>query len=103
MAKLTALLLSLFITPGCMVVPQVDTTKVSRCEISSDRKTLRIYDGHKDAGTYYSISGLVLVPITGVISGTYVAINNIYNFGEERIVSGPASDTKSDLYTSNRK
>ena len=56
---------------------------------SSDRKTLRIYNAHDDAGLYFSVSGLILVPLTGVVSGTYVAINNIYNLGEERIVCGP--------------
>lgn len=78
-----------FSIAGCIVMPAVDTTNVNRCEISSDRKTLRIYNAHDDAGLYFSVSGLILVPLTGVVSGTYVAINNIYNLGEERIVCGP--------------
>jgi hypothetical protein len=28
------------------------------------------------------------VPITGVVSGVYVAINNIYHMGEEAIICG---------------
>ena len=90
MVKIITMLLVLLLTTGCMVVPEIDGTKVNRCEISSDKKTLRIYDAHEDAGLYYSISGLILVPLTGVVSGTYVAINNIYHLGEERIVCGPA-------------
>tara|TARA_R110000751_G_scaffold15290_7_gene49677 strand:- start:76060 stop:76302 length:243 start_codon:yes stop_codon:yes gene_type:complete len=73
---------------GCVVVPIVDFSSVNKCEISSDRKTLRIINGFKATNTYYSISGLLLLPITGVVSGAYVAINNIYHIGEETIVCG---------------
>nr|WP_136252544.1 hypothetical protein [Ningiella ruwaisensis] len=78
----------LFLLSACVVVPEKDTVKVNRCEISSDRKTLKIINGFEDTNTFYSISGLVLIPISGVVSGTYVAINNIYHLGEERIVCG---------------
>lgn len=79
-----ALLLS-----GCMVVPETDTAKVNRCEISSDRKTLKVINGFEDTNTFYSISGLILLPVSGVVSGTYVAINNVYHLGEETLVCGP--------------
>jgi len=69
-----------------VVVPVNDVSSVNKCEISIDRKTLKIINGFEETNTYYSISGLVLVPITGVVSGTYVAINNIYRIGEEAIV-----------------
>lgn len=71
---------------GCIVVPQTDTAKVNRCEISSDRKTLKVINGFEDTNTFYSISGLMLLPITGIVSGTYVAINNVYHLGEETLV-----------------
>ena len=71
---------------ACIVVPQTDTAKVNRCEISSDRKTLKVINGFEDTNTFYSISGLMLLPITGVVSGTYVAINNVYHLGEEMLV-----------------
>jgi hypothetical protein len=76
------------ILSGCMVVPQNDVAKVNRCEISSDRKTLKVINGFEDTNTFYSISGLVLLPVTGIVSGTYVAVNNIYHLGEERLVCG---------------
>ena len=78
---------------GCVIVPQTDLGKVNRCEISSDRKTLKVINGFKDTNTFYSVSGLVLLPLSGVVSGTYVAVNNIYNLGEERIVCGPEQTT----------
>ncbi|MCU7553773.1 hypothetical protein OCL06_04065 [Alteromonas sp. ASW11-19] len=77
---------------GCVVVPQNDLTKVNRCGISSDRKTLKVVNGFKETNTFYSISGLVLLPVTGVVSGTYVAVNNIFHVGEERVVCGPAPE-----------
>jgi len=85
--KLCALL-SLILVSGCVVLPTNDLSSVNKCEISTDRKTLKIVNGFEETNTYYSISGLLLIPITGVVSGTYVAINNIYHIGEEAIVCG---------------
>jgi len=73
---------------GCMVLPENDPTYANKCEISSDRKTLKVIDASKDTNSYYSISGLILLPVSGVVSGTYVAINNVYHLGEEKIVCG---------------
>ena len=90
MKLITITYLTLAILSGCVVVPTKDLSVVNKCEISSDRKTLKIINGFKDTNTYYSISGLLLVPISGAVSGAYVAINNIYNLGEEKIVCGSA-------------
>lgn len=84
-AKLILVLLSLSST-SCIVAPQNVPKKTLHCEISSDQKTLRIIDLTKETHFYYSISGAILLPITGIVSGTYVAINNIYHLGEETIV-----------------
>lgn len=91
-------LLSLLLS-GCVVVPQTDHAKINRCEISSDRKTLKIINAFEDSNTYYSISGMLLLPITGAISGSFVAINNVYHLGEERIVCGPAPSDKTEPNT----
>lgn len=80
-----AMLLSLLLLSGCVVMPTDDNLHTSRCEISSDRKTLKVIDLAKQTNSYYSISGLVLYPITGVVSGVYVAVNNVYHYGEEKI------------------
>jgi hypothetical protein len=81
-------ILALTLMSGCVVVPAKDLLAENKCEISSDRKTLKMINGFEDTSTYYSISGLILVPITGVVSGVYVAINNIYHMGEEAIICG---------------
>lgn len=88
MKLLALLILSMPLLSACVVVPETDTAKVNKCEISSDRKTLKVINGFKDTNTFYSISGLVLLPITGVVSGTYVAINNVYHLGEETFICG---------------
>ncbi|GLX77470.1 hypothetical protein tinsulaeT_08100 [Thalassotalea insulae] len=87
MKILSFMILCLFVT-GCVVVPTTDTAEVKHCEISSDKKTLKIVDIAKDTNSYYSISGIILFPITGVVSGAYVAVNNIYHYGENKIVCG---------------
>lgn len=82
------ILSALLLVTGCVVLPIKDNAHVNKCEISSDRKTLKIVNAFKETNSYYSISGLVLLPITGIVSGGYVAINNIYHLGEEQIVCG---------------
>ena len=79
-------LIVLSLLSGCIVVPDKVSSRENKCEISSDKKTLKIVDLAKGTNTYYSISGIVLLPISGVISGTYVAVNNVYHLGEEIIV-----------------
>ena len=86
MKLLVFLILSISLLSACIVVPETDTAKVNKCEISSDRKTLKVINGFEDTNTFYSISGLVLLPISGVVSGAYVAINNVYHLGEETLV-----------------
>jgi site-specific recombinase len=85
--KLKLILLSLpMLVSSCVVVPTVDHAYFNRCEISSDRKTLKVIDAAKGTNSYYSISGLILYPISGIVSGIYVAVNNVYHYGEEKIV-----------------
>ena len=87
---------------SCVVVPVTDHSYQARCEISSDRKVLKIVDGYKENNTYYSISGVILLPITGIASGVYVAVNNIYHLGEETIVCS-SKTAKSDSSKSAEK
>ena len=85
--KIILIVITLMLT-GCIVVPENDRYHVNRCEISSDHKILRVVDLAKETNSYYSIGGLILYPISGVVSGTYVAINNVYRLGEEKFVCG---------------
>lgn len=85
--KCTILIFILFFS-GCVVVPNDDTTYINKCEISSDRKTLKVVSATEGLNTFYSISDLLLLPVTGVITGIYVGVNNIYHLGEEKITCG---------------
>lgn len=83
------LYIALFVTlllSSCIVVPGKDKSHINKCEISSDKKTLKVIDIAKGTNSYYSVSGLFLFPLSAAVSGTYVAVNNVYHFGEETIV-----------------
>ena len=86
--KATFYLLIIVLMPflsGCVVMPIKDHGYVNQCEISTDRKYLKIVDMAKGTNSYYSISGVILLPISGIVSGAYVGVNNIYHLGEEAI------------------
>jgi hypothetical protein len=82
--KFTILIFILFIS-GCVVVPVDDNSYVNKCEISSDRKTLKVINAAEGSNSFYSITDVLLLPVTGVIAGIYVGVNNIYHLGEEKI------------------
>jgi len=77
---------------GCIVVPVETVRYEPTCELSSSKKTLRVVNVARETRTYYSIDGLVATPIlfpaTALLSGAYVAVNNVYNLGEEKLVCG---------------
>lgn len=85
--KFTLFAFTLFFN-GCVVLPVDDHSHINKCEISSDRKILKVVDVAKDINSFYSISGVILLPITGAISGIYVGVNNVYNLGEEKLTCG---------------
>ncbi|TRX57004.1 hypothetical protein [Thalassomonas sp. M1454] len=76
---------------GCVAVPTKDESHTHKCYLSSDKKTLKVVDlNGEGSGNYYSVSGVVLSPITmlvsGVVSGVYVVVHNTYHLGEETFV-----------------
>lgn len=70
---------------GCIVFPvkDLEATRIAnvRCELSSDKKVLKIVDVAKATNTFYSVSGVVLspilIPLSGLLSGSYTLVNNI--------------------------
>lgn len=87
------LLILLCLLSACVVFPVTDkeATRVAklRCELSSDKKTLKVVDVAKATNTFYSVSGFVLspiiIPVSGLLSGSYTLVNNIYFYGEQKI------------------
>lgn len=70
----------------CVVLPSDDNTYVNKCEISSDRKTLKVVSATEGLNTFYSISDLLLLPVTGVITGIYVGVNNITTLEKNKLL-----------------
>ncbi len=89
MLKNTLTLFLLLSLSACITVPVNDNSEQTTCLLSSDKKTLKIVDVAKETNSYYSVAGLVLspilVPTSAIISGSYVVVNNIYNFGEKKV------------------
>lgn len=92
MRYFSAFLLWVTFLAGCVTVPTPAKSQASRCEISSDRLTLKVIDIAKATNSYYSVEGYfispILVPTTAILSGAYVLVHNTYRLGEEKIVCG---------------
>lgn len=90
MLKISLTLSGVLLLVSCVVIPVPDNLHHNKCEISSNRKVLKVVDVAKETNSYYSIGGIILSPIliptSALLSGSYVAINNIYNLGEEKFV-----------------
>ena len=88
--KLALLVMTFLILNGCITVPVKSSEQNKVCELSSDKKTLKVIDVAKETNTFYNVSGIILspilVPTAAIISGTFVFINNIYHYGEGKIV-----------------
>jgi len=97
MIKILLALSSTLLLISCVVIPVLDNIHHNKCEISSNRKVLKVVDVAKETNSYYSIGGIILSPIliptSAILSGSYVAINNVYNLSEEKFVC------KSDIAT----
>ena len=80
---------SIAIVTGCVTVPETDRNYVGKCGVSNDHKVLRIANVAEETKSYYSIGGIlltpILIPVTALVSGTYVLINNAYYSAEEII------------------
>lgn len=88
-----ALIPFIVLLSACVVFPVTDkeATRIAnvRCELSSDKKILKVVDVAKETNSFYSVSGIVLspiiLPVSGLLSGSYALVNNIYFYGEQKI------------------
>ena len=91
-SRFTAVAFLLALNSGCVAVPYPAEGHSTRCEISTDRLTLKVIDLAKETDSYYTVEGYlvspILVPTTAIISGVYVLVHNTYHLGEEKIVCG---------------
>jgi len=90
MFKLSVTPLFIVLVSDCVVVPVTETRYVGRCGITHDKKTLKLIDVAKETHTYYDIGGLmltpILIPVSTVLSATYIATDEIYQYGKQVIV-----------------
>ncbi|TKB57600.1 hypothetical protein [Ferrimonas aestuarii] len=81
--------ISIALLSGCVAVPVEDYGYLDKCETFSKRKELAVVDVVKETNSYFSISSFLMSPITvsvtGILSGSYVVVNNTYHFGEELV------------------
>ena len=74
---------------ACVVLPVKDKEHVARCELSIDRKTLKVVNVAEETNSYYSIEGYmlspILIPTSFILSASYVLVNNIYHHGQQKI------------------
>jgi hypothetical protein len=82
----------IFVFSGCVVMPEIDDTQNYQCGLSTDKKTLKVVNLMDGDTSFYKwndeISSIITLPTSAVISGVYVAVNNIYHFGEKQIKCG---------------
>ena len=73
---------------GCVVLPE-DAAPTKECYLSSNKKYLKVVDLTEGDPSFYrwngKIVGVITMPTTAVLSASYVAINNVFHFGEELI------------------
>ncbi len=83
---------------GCAVVPYPDEFHVSDCPTRSRQQTLRLVnvltEAQSDGLSSYLLSPIV-VPVSAVVSGSYVLGNNLYNELEQAYKCGGESSTAS--------
>lgn len=74
---------------GCIVLPEIDDTQKYQCELSTDRKVLKLVNLTDGDTSFYrwndEMLAIITIPTSAIISATYVLVNNIYHIGEEII------------------
>ncbi|WP_371194439.1 hypothetical protein [Glaciecola sp. SC05] len=77
---------------ACVVVPQTDYSQKYKCELSSDKKVLKLVNLLENDTSFYAWTdetlALISVPTSAILSASYVLVNNVYHIGERTIKCG---------------
>lgn len=96
--RTSTILVILTLLSACIVLPVKDERYNARCELSSDKKTLKVFNVAEETNSYYSIEGYMLSPIllptTFILSAIYMVVNNVYHYQEKKIVCGDGKEQK---------
>lgn len=83
------ILLLTVVCVGCVVVPEKDYSQEYECGLSTEMKTLRLVNLTDGSTSFYEWNDEMLapltVPVSAVISASYVLVNNVYHLGEKQI------------------
>ena len=86
--KIIILIFTLSFT-ACVVVPEVDYSQKYQCALSTDKKTLKVVNLMKGDTSFYEWNdeflSIITMPTSAIVSSVYVAVNNVYHFGEKQI------------------
>ncbi|WP_286272713.1 hypothetical protein [Thalassotalea hakodatensis] len=79
-------------TSACVVVPEVADVPKYKCGLSTDQKTLKVVNLMEGDTSFYAWNdeffSIISMPTSAVVSGVYVAVNNVYHAGEKTIKCG---------------
>jgi len=83
------LVLIVALLPSCIVVPHIAERQEFQCALSTDKKTLKVINLTDGDATFYAwqdeMFSFITIPSSAIISGVYVAVNNVYHIGEKHI------------------
>tara|TARA_R110001583_G_scaffold30449_2_gene105224 strand:- start:1678 stop:1956 length:279 start_codon:yes stop_codon:yes gene_type:complete len=89
MYKLAFLFICVFYLSGCVVVPENSQVDKNSCSMSTNKKYLKVVNLNDNSSTFYEwqdeVFAIVTVPTSAIVSGIYVAINNVIYIGEKLI------------------
>ncbi|MFD2167536.1 hypothetical protein ACFSJY_14900 [Thalassotalea euphylliae] len=92
MHKFLMVLVASLLLQACVFVPERAAQPKNACGLSTELKTLKVVNLMDGDASFYDWQGEMISPLTlplsAVISGTYVAVNNVYFLGEKQIRCG---------------
>lgn len=78
---------------ACVAVPVPSENQPKWCNVPSQKMTLAIVDVAEATNSFRDVGGYlfspILIPVTAIVSGSYVAANNLYHLGQKHYQCQP--------------
>ncbi len=98
MKKLLPTCLVVSLLSACVTVPVPSDDQPKWCEVSSQKLTLTIVDVAEATNSFRDVGGYIispiLIPVTAIVSGSYVLANNLYHLGQKHYQCQKGHSTK---------
>ncbi len=89
MRNVITLVCIVLFSSSCVVVPEVADVPQYKCGLSTDQKTLKVVNLMAGDTSFYEWNdeflSIISMPTSAILSGVYVAVNNVYHIGEKQI------------------